>query len=100
MTVKDNRRYTMVFQETEKGNYISKGEKGMIYAMNHAGGWYHGTLENSAKTPPTPSEDSQRYLTPLEALKDASASSHGFVIHGKDTLKIRMYVPQGKQGRD
>ena len=96
----DNRRYTMVFQQTEKGNYISKGKEGMTYVMDHDGGWYHGTLENSAKTSPTPSEDSQRYLTPLEALKDASASSHGFAVHGEDTNKIRMYIPQEKQRRD
>ena len=91
--MENNRKYTMVFEETEKGNYISKGTEGMVYVMNHDGGWYHGTLANNVKTSPTPSEDSQRYLTPLEALKAVSGAK-GFTIHGTDTLNIRMYTPR------
>ena len=62
--MKDNRRYTMVFRQTEKGNYISKGKEGMTYVMDHDGGWYRGILPKRQKTLDMPSDDSHKVSYP------------------------------------
>ena len=87
----DQRDFVTAFTETDKGNYISVGSKGLTYVMEYQGGWHHGTAEKGVKSLPTPSEDSQRYLSPTEAIREASVAS-GFVIYAKDKQKNMVSV--------
>ena len=77
-----------LFNQTERGNYVSRGSQGITFVAREDRGWVTGQSEDEGKY--NVAADSQAYATHIEALRSVS-SPNGFIIDPSDNSERQLY---------